>query len=434
MKAAAKVNLAALSAVPFVMVLSNSMLIPVLPAMQKALRVSPLETGLIITAFSIPAGLVIPVGGYLSDRFGRKPVIIPALVVFGLGGLLAGLAPLFLAEPYWAIFGGRVLQGIGGGGLYQVAMALAGDIFQTAERAKALAILEAANGVGKIVAPVIGTAVALAAWFAPYFVYPALAWAAALAVFLLVREPRKNGALGQSLGRYRESLVRTWEGKGVSLLTAFTSGMVILFLLFGLLAFYSDLLENRWGIRGFGKGWVMAIPVLVMAVTAYLTGIFLQERRGGPVKSSLIVGLAVIAAAMAGAAFLKGLYGFSAALAAMGLGSGLALPSLNQLVTGAVGASERGIVTSLYGSVRFFGAALGPPAAGRLLAAGQGVIGLGAGALAALAAVGAFLLIDRRAVAGSPATRGRGNRAPATPRAATPAAVRPPGGRRKNRI
>lgn len=418
MKAPTKVNLAALSTVPFVMVLSNSMLIPVLPALQKALRISAFEAGLIITAFSIPAGLTIPVGGYLSDRFGRKAVITPALALFGLGGLTAGLAPILVAKPFWVIFASRILQGIGGGGTYQVAMALAGDIFRTAERAKALAILEAANGLGKVVAPIIGAAAALLVWYAPYFVYPALAWPAALAVAFLVKEPGRAKQTAQNPSQYGESLLLTWRNKGVSLLTAFAAGMTVLFVLFGLLSYYSDILETRWKIGGFAKGFVMAVPVLVMAVTAYLTGLYLQRRQGVPVKAILVAGLAATAAALAGGAFLTGLYGFSAALAVTGLGNGLALASLNQMVTSAVGASERGIVTSLYGTVRFFGAALGPPVAGRLFDAGQSVIGLGGAFLVTAVCAAVLLLIDRGALAARPDRRAE--RRPSPTRAMSP--------------
>ena len=70
---------AVLCSVPFVMVLGNSMLIPVLPKIKSALDLSQVQTGLIITAFSVPAGLVILFVGILSDRIGRKDEFSPAL-------------------------------------------------------------------------------------------------------------------------------------------------------------------------------------------------------------------------------------------------------------------------------------------------------------------------------------------------------------------
>ncbi len=363
---AARVSLWTLCSVPFVMVLSNSMLIPVLPAMQKAMGVDAFRVGLIITAFSLPAGLVIPLGGYLSDRVGRKAVMVPALFLFGLGGLLAGLAPLLLRSPFPAILGARALQGIGGGGLYQIAMALAGDLFPGGERPRALGILEAANGLGKVVAPILGAAVALLTWYAPYYVYPALAWPAAAAVWLLVKEPRRAERRHTSLSQYGQTLLETWRKRGVSLLAAFAAGMVTLLLLFGLLSYYSDILESRWHVDGFRKGFVLAVPVVAMSATSYLAGVFLQRRLRKWSKAVVLAGLALAGAALAaGQALFQGLVAFSAAMTALGLAAGLVLPAVNTLVTGAVGTAERGIVTSLYGSVRFFGTAIGPPAAGR---------------------------------------------------------------------
>lgn len=72
MKAKTIPILAALGAVPFIMVLGNSMLIPVLPEMQKQLGITQFQTSLVISMFSIPAGLAIPFAGFLSDRLGRK--------------------------------------------------------------------------------------------------------------------------------------------------------------------------------------------------------------------------------------------------------------------------------------------------------------------------------------------------------------------------
>ena len=104
MDAQVKPTIWVLATVPFIMVLGNSMLIPVLPAIQKALDVSLLQVGLLITAFSIPAGLTIPFAGMLSDHVGRKIVMVPALIIYGTGGLLAGTAALLFKENAYPFF------------------------------------------------------------------------------------------------------------------------------------------------------------------------------------------------------------------------------------------------------------------------------------------------------------------------------------------
>ena len=103
----------AIGSIPLILVLGNSMLIPVLPKMKTELGVSQFKISLIISVFSIAAAISIPILGYLSDRFSRKAVIIPALILYGCGGLLAGAAAEWFSNEYMWILAGRILQGIG---------------------------------------------------------------------------------------------------------------------------------------------------------------------------------------------------------------------------------------------------------------------------------------------------------------------------------
>ena len=74
----------AIGSIPLILVLGNSMLIPILPKMKTELDISQFQTSLIISVFSISAAIMIPILGYLSDRFSRKAVVIPALILYGL--------------------------------------------------------------------------------------------------------------------------------------------------------------------------------------------------------------------------------------------------------------------------------------------------------------------------------------------------------------
>lgn len=77
----------------------------------------------------------------------------------------------------------------------------------------------------------------------------------------------------------------------------------------------------------------------------------------------------------------------------MGIGSGLVLPCLNTIITSAASSEERGLVTSLYGSVRFFGVALGPAVFGMLLERGRSVTFLSVGALTGIATILCFFFL-----------------------------------------
>lgn len=361
--------LAALATVPLIMVLGNSMLIPVLPKIKEQLEISQFQVSLLITMFSIPAGITIPLAGFLSDRLTRKIIIAPALIIYGLGGLVAGAGAVFINHSYWVILTGRVLQGIGAAGTAPIAMALAGDIFAGKSRSKALGIIEASNGLGKVLSPILGSLVALVAWYATFFVFPALCVPAALAVWFLVKEPTAKKET-KSTAKYFQSLKTIVKTKGGFLLAAFFAGSTVLFLLFGILFYLSDTLESKYHIFSIKKGLVLAIPVLAMSSTSYITGALIQKK----VKLQRIlvmIGLSLLAVSLGALPWFDNLYLFLGILSVAGIGVGLVLPCLNTIITSSVSMEERGMVTSLYGGVRFIGVALGPPIFGLLMANGK---------------------------------------------------------------
>lgn len=394
MKAQTIRRFAMLSAVPFIMVLGNSMLIPVLPEIQSVLDRSKFEVGLLITIFSIPAGIVIPFAGALSDRVGRKTVMVPALVLYGIGGLIAGFGAVWLAEnSYWVVMGGRFLQGVGAGGTYQLAMALTGDIFQSSERTKALGLLEASNGLGKVISPIAGAAAALITWYTPFFVYGLLAIPTAIGVWFIVKEPKRDPQQRASPKQYFSRVADVFRDKGVSLAASFLAGALVLFVLFGMLSYYSDILEDEYGVEGFAKGFVIAGPVLAMAITSYVTGTILQKRIAKLLKLLCCVGLGMVAGGLALAAFTRGAVLLFIAMTIIGVGNGLVLPALNMLITSAAKREARGAVTALYGTVRFFGVAVGPPAFGLTDALGHAtVIGAAAVFAAGVGLLAAWLI------------------------------------------
>lgn len=386
-------ELAALSLVPFIMVLGNSMLIPVLPAIQRAVGRSDSGVGLLITAFSLVAGITIPFTGFLSDRVGRKKVIAPALVTYGVGGLICGLAAVVTPRPFSLMLLGRGIQGLGAGGTYQLAMALVGDAEQSRRRARSLGILESANGLGKVVSPVAGAALGLLSWFAVFFAYGFLALPAAAAVWFLVREPPRRRS-APPLSHYSRVLAQTFRDKGVSLLSGLAAGMAVLFVLFGALATYSDLLEARFGVKGFSKGLILAVPVTVMATLSYATGIMLQKILTRIAKPVLLVGLALVAGSLAWAPLAVAHRPWLAVMSAIGAGTGLVLPSLNLLFTSSVPEQERGLVTAVYGTARFWAVAMGPPAFGLAERVGLGPVFWVVAALALAVAAAVAVLLD----------------------------------------
>lgn len=381
-----------LSLIPLIMVLGNSMLVPILPEAKSALNISQLQVSLLITLFSIPAGIVIPLAGILSDRFGRKKVIIPSLIIYGTGGIVAGIAAWIGDGSYALLLTGRVIQGIGAAGTAPIAMALVGDLYDRQSRSKALGIIEAANGMGKVLSPILGSIIAVISWFALFFAFPILCVPAAILVWLLIQEPGKQQE-PPPLKRYKEQLVNTWKSQGKWLLAAFLSGAVTLFILFGVLFYLSDILEATYKIDGVKKGLVLAIPLLALSGTSYWCGGFVQKRIK-LMKPFIVSGLGTLAVTMGVVPFVKNTIILIVLLVLSGIGSGLILPCLNTMITSSVGKEERGIVTSLYNSVRFTGVALGPPVFGAFMDAKTALF-LSVAGIAAISFVVALLFIKR---------------------------------------
>ncbi|MGF9908416.1 MFS transporter [Brevibacillus porteri] len=389
-------NLIGLVGVPLVMVLGNSMLIPVLPTMKTEMKLTALQTSLLITAFSIAAGIVIPFAGYLSDRFGRKIVIIISLALYGLGGLVAGLAALWIDQPYMAIMGGRVLQGIGAAGTAPIAMALVGDLFDGASESRALGLLETSNGMGKVLSPIIGSLLALISWYMVFLAFPIIC-GVVLLMFLFLTKEKKQDKKPLPVKQYMHSIAQVFKQHGKWLVPAFFIGSICLFTLFGVLFYLSDLLEEKYKIDGVIKGFFLAIPLLVMSIAAYVTGIIIKKKLK-LMRLFVIIGMFLLATSYILASFVKGAYVLIGILVIGSMGTGMILPCLNSMIVGAVQKTERGMITSLYSGVRFIGVAIGPPIFTWLLGISRTVMFMSIAGLSLVFAVVAIFFLKPKQV------------------------------------
>lgn len=343
------------------------MLLPVLPKMETELGLSDFKVSLIISVFSIAAAISIPILGYLSDRFSRKAVIIPALILYGSGGFLAGAAAAWFSNSYMWILVGRVLQGIGAAGTAPIAMALTGDLFKGGEQSRVLGLVEASNGFGKVISPIIGSLLALLFWYAAFFAFPIFCLISVLLTIFFVKEKKDKQAHHTPIGKYVKGLISVFKTEGRWLFASYLTGATCLFTLFGILFYISDILEKEYNIDGVLKGCILAIPLLFMTTTSYITGSKIGKKM--PLMKSLIVlGLLLMTASFSALVLFKSLIPFFSVLVISSIGTGLVLPCINSFITGSVPADRRGFVTALYGSVRFLGVAIGPPIYSALMA------------------------------------------------------------------
>src|SRR5699024_10664057 len=349
---------------PLIMTLGNSMLIPILPAMRSGLKLSQMQVSLTITVYSIAAAIFIPILGYCSDRYSRKMIIIPSLILSSIGGLLAGFAAASFNSYAWLIVG-RIVQGIGAAGTAPIAMALAGDLFKGGEQSRVLGIIEASNGFGKVLSPILGSLFGLLVWYSVFFAFPGICLIAIVLTWLFVKEKGYKQA-PPPFRKYAHGLLNVFKQEGRWLFVTYLAGGTCLFTLFGILFFLSDILEEQHKIEGVLKGLILAIPLLVMVTTSYITGSKIGKNLE-KMKLMMLIGFGLMTLSYGLLVFFDKLILFLAILSISSIGAGLTLPCVNSLITGSVGKERRGFVTSLYGSVRFIGVAIGPPVFARLM-------------------------------------------------------------------
>jgi ACDE family multidrug resistance protein len=349
-----------LASIPLVMTLGNSMLIPVLPTIEKKLKISSFQVSMIITLYSIVAIILIPIAGYLSDRIGRKKVIIPSLIIAGIGGLISAWASWKMKDPYMMILLGRILQGVGAAGAAPVVMPLVGDMFKSEEEvSKELGLIETSNTFGKVLSPILGSFLAGFIWFLPFFAIPIFTSISVILMLFLVKSPKKQ----EDPLPFKKFLYNTKEifkKNGRWLYSIFVIGCVLMFVLFGVLFYLSSMLEDKHNIEGVKKGFILAIPLAALCLSSFITGKKIKESKV-VMKWITFFGILLLACSVFAISFTENIYYLITIFIFCGIGIGVTLPCLDAIITEGIEKEERGTITSLYSSMRFIGVAAGPP-------------------------------------------------------------------------
>lgn len=174
------------------------LVVPIMPTYMNELGISGSTVGLLVASFSLAQLLISPFAGRLSDRIGRKKVIVAGLIVFAISELIFGLA-----NVPWLLFVSRLLGGAGAALIMPAVMAYVADTTSFEERAKGMGLINAAITTGFIIGPGIGGYLAELGMRVPFFCAAGAAGVAALITVLILpeslsEEKRKEATLSKN--------------------------------------------------------------------------------------------------------------------------------------------------------------------------------------------------------------------------------------------
>lgn len=354
-------SLIALVGVVLISMTGFGVFLPIFPFLAMDVGASPTATTIAMGAYSLGQLISSPFWGRLSDRVGRKPILIAGLI----GGVVSylWLARAGSVEELGAarLFGGLMAGNVG------AAFAAAADLADDKTRARNMGLLGAAVGVGFIAGPALGALLIGEEESRESFAFVCvmsalLAGLAALAAFLLFREslpPEVRRKQGEPRVRRMVLLLsRPTLTRFIGVTFLVIAAQAMMETVFGLWA--AETLQ--WGARE--VGWILAGlgfgAVLLQGGGAGAASRILGERM------TLLIGLALFAAGFGGMGVARDTAGLIAALSALVIGIGLATPALNALIAEQAAESERGAIMGLSQSASALGRVAGPLISGPL--------------------------------------------------------------------
>lgn len=349
----------------FIDLLGFGLFIPLLPFYAEAFGADPFRVGLVMATYSLTQFLFAPYWGHLSDRVGRRPVLL-----LTLAGTAAAYVWLGFADALWAMFAARAVGGAMAGNI-ATAFAYVADVTTRDDRTRGMGLIGAAFGLGFIAGPALGGILAGSDPVSADFRTPALtaaglsfaAWCLAIPMLKesLSAEARQRLASEKPRGRWlmlRAALERPDVGLliGLSFLTTFVFA--------GLETTFAMWSRRQYGWGPEQNGYMFAgVGLLSAVVQGGLIG-RLAARFG---EGRLIVhGAVALAVGVAMIPFAEHLPLLLAAMAMAGFGFSIITPSLTSRVSLGVDEGDQGGVLGVTRAATTLARVLGPAWAGLL--------------------------------------------------------------------
>lgn len=313
--------------------------------------------GLAMGVYGLTQALLqIPLG-WLSDRVGRKPVIVGGLLMFALGSVLAATA-----DSLWGIIFGRAIQG--SGAIAATVMALVADLTSTEQRTKAMALVGMSIGLSFAVALVLGPVLAAAGGLSMVFWLTALlAFGGIAIVVLLVPAPPPLAGGHSDVGARPALFGRTLRDPA---LLRLNFGVFSLhFILMACFLVVPGALEQLAGVDR-AHHWQVYLPVLALSIVGILPLMRMAERGGRP-REMFLCGIGLLAVALPVLDLAAGPLVFFAGLWLFFTGFNYLEATLPSQVSKTVFAGGKGTALGIYSTCQFLGAFAGGAGGGWLL-------------------------------------------------------------------
>jgi len=341
-------NLHIIFSISLIVVMGVSSLTPVFPAVVEAFGISPERVGLLITFYALPGIFLTPVYGILADRFGRKTVLVPALVLFALAGSACALARNFELLLFL-----RFLQGMGGASLGFLTATLVGDLFEGDRRTEAMGYKHSALSLSSAILPTIGGGLALLGWYVPFALPIVGLGVGALVLFSLDLRPTRTES------SFLSYLGDAWAGmKNLRVMGLYLATLLSFVVLYGAYMTFIPLhLFAKFGSTAPAIGLVMTLGSLTTAVTASRLGAI---SRIFPADRLLPVAFAIFAVSFLIIPWATGYWWVALAVGIFGIGQAWNYAVVLTLLAGEAPDEHRAVFMGMNGMVIRIGQAMGP--------------------------------------------------------------------------
>jgi DHA1 family tetracycline resistance protein-like MFS transporter len=332
----------------FVNLVGFGIIIPLLPFYAETFAASPLQIGLLFAIFSLAQLVAAPVLGDLSDRYGRRPVLI-----LSLAGTVVSFAMLALAQSLSMLFLARLVDGLSGGNI-STARAYVADITPPHERSRAYGVLGAAFGLGFICGPAMSAVLAQISYTAPIWAAAALTAVAMLMAWLWLPETvrAERAGTGRPFANLAAMLRRPGLRRVLVIDFVYWFAFAIFQTTFALFA------AERFGFDASRTGYFFAGFGALGAVVQVLLIRPMVGRFGD--KRTFMAGLASAAVGLLAATFTYSVALFALALVPLALGIGFGHPTMSSLVSRAARGDEQGRVQGAASAIESLGRTIGP--------------------------------------------------------------------------